>query len=343
MPANHRISRPPPLAVDVKEEDESFHCDSNGVLLHRRLPVRITPNGLCGSQDDSIGFIKDFRLEDLSIDHKDRLGQGAGGIVFRGNYANVPIAVKSLRIDSREKRHQLVNELRGLMAVAGKPGLVQLYGAFISKTSEVYVVLELMNLGSLRSLLKFCPDGISEPHVATVFHQVLEGLAFLHGNSILHRDVKPENILINYEGHVKLTDFGISKILSEAGEVVARTFLGTCMYMSPERANGNQYSFSSDIWSLGLVAYELATGSFPLPSMTNFPQLHEALLHKPEPRLPATFSADAQAFVAAQLVRDEGCRASARELLEYPFISQRVERDDLALWLGSREAADAEA
>ena len=58
-------------------------------------------------------FIKDFRLEDLSIDHKDRLGQGAGGIVFRGNYANVPIAVKSLRIDSREKRHQLVR-IRGL-------------------------------------------------------------------------------------------------------------------------------------------------------------------------------------------------------------------------------------
>merc|ERR1719271_1427003 len=110
--------------------------------------------------------------------------------------------------------------------------------------SQVYVILELMNLGSLRSLLKLCPDGVSEPEVAAIFRQVLDGLAFLHKNSILHRDIKPENILLNDAGDVKLTDFGISKIMSDAGGSLAKTFLGTCMYMSPERADGTSYGVS---------------------------------------------------------------------------------------------------
>merc|ERR1719159_1860531 len=128
--------------------------------------------------------------------------------------------------------------------------------------------------------------------------------------------------------------------MSDAGEV-AKTFLGTMVYMSPERADGKPYSFSSDLWSTGLVAYELATGSFPFPPMSDFLQLHEALFHAPEPRLPATFSSEAQAFVAAQLLRDAGARASAEELLQHAFLAasgRAAPREDLARWLRARQA-----
>merc|ERR1719335_839570 len=165
------------------------------------------------------------------------------------------LAVKSLKIDDKEKRHQLVNELRGLIKVQQCDGLVQMYGAFTSKkTNQVHVILELMNLGSLRSLLKRCPSGVPEGHLASMCSQVLVGLHYLHLHKMLHSE----------QGEVKLTDFGISKEMNQTIQV-AHTFIGTATYMAPERANGDTYSFISDVWSFGMVAYELATGVYPFP------------------------------------------------------------------------------
>ena len=110
-----------------------------------------------------------------------------------------------------------------------------------------------MNLGSLRSLLQRCPSGVPEPHLSSLCSQVLVGLQFLHSNSILHRDIKPENVLCNDRGEAKLTDFGLSTELTLHFQV-ANTFLGTSTYIAPERANGDFYSFSSDVWSFGLVS-----------------------------------------------------------------------------------------
>ena len=169
-----------------------------------------------------------LRAQIAEVEENGRLGQGAGGVVDRG--VHVPtgnlIAVKSLRVDDRDKRHQLVNELRGLIKVQHCDGLVQLYGAFFSKNFQVHVILELMNLGSLRSLLQRCPSGVPEPHLACLSSQVLVGLKFLHHYSLLHRDIKPENVLHNDQGEVKLTDFGISKEMNQTIQV-AHTFIGT--------------------------------------------------------------------------------------------------------------------
>ena len=86
---------------------------------------------------------------------------------------------------------------------------------------------------------------------------------FLHTTKHqMHRDIKPENILLNSEGQLKLTDFGISKQL-EKTYAITNTFVGTLIYMSPERMGGKNYSYSSDIWSLGLVILELACGKHP--------------------------------------------------------------------------------
>jgi serine/threonine protein kinase len=77
----------------------------------------------------------------------------------------------------------------------------------------------------------------------------------------MHRDIKPDNILCNSQGFVKLTDFGITKQMDE--EQMAATFVGTMNYMSPERMEGEKYSFEGDIWSLGIVIIELITGIYP--------------------------------------------------------------------------------
>jgi len=321
------------IEVDDVDPDMSmtWSIGKQGTLRNKKMGVSISQEGLRDEENNAVGLAP----ADIQVEENGKLGQGAGGVVTRGVHVptGLQIACKSLKIDDRNKRHQLVNELRGLLAVTGCDGLVQLYGAFTSKkTSQVHVVLELMNLGSLRSLIQKCPTGLPEPHLACVCQQVLVGLQYLHDRSYLHRDIKPENVLHNDKGEVKLTDFGISKEFTSTIQL-ANTFLGTSTYMSPERANGDSYSYSSDIWSLGMVGYELATGSYPFPSMTNFPQLHDALFHRPEPRLPPESSEDAQSFIALQLVRDLNDRANSAQLLTHPFVATASQREDFIEFL----------
>src|SRR4051812_32117965 len=97
--------------------------------------------------------------------------------------------------------------------------------------------------------------------------------------------MKPANILINTDGLVKLTDFGIAKTLDNTTDLTS-TFVGTRTYMSPERILGYNYSFSSDIWSLGLIIYELAVGKFPYKLSDVFIEYLDSMLKDPEPTLP---------------------------------------------------------
>lgn len=180
-----------------------------------------------------------------------------------------------------------------------------------------------------------------EPHVACIAAQVLAGLAFLHSHDVLHRDVKPGNVLHNERGDVKLTDFGISKELTAT--LLADTFLGTSLYLAPERARGEPYGFASDVWSHGIVSVELAMGRHPFPNMASFLELCDALFRRPEPRLPETFSPDAQSFVAAQLLRAADARLDARTLLQHPFLQCASRQDFVAFLRGLEEPRSEES
>lgn len=151
---------------------------------------------------------------------------------------------------------------------------------------------------------------------------------------MLHRDIKPENILINHEGIVKLTDFGISRGL-DSTVAMAATFVGTATYMAPERALGQDYSYASDIWSVGMVFYELAMRQYPFPTITSFPVLFDYLCTRPEPRLPEDreFSPELRDFIARTLVRDVRMRFGADNLLEMPFMNMAASHDEVAQWL----------
>ena len=85
--------------------------------------------------------------------------------------------------------------------------------------------------------------------------QIFEALQYIHKKNIAHRDLKPENVLIAYDGHIKLTDFGLSKDISEAGST--STFCGTSEYIAPEMVMKEHYSYSYDWWALGIFTYEL--------------------------------------------------------------------------------------
>ncbi|KAK1311633.1 Mitogen-activated protein kinase kinase 1 [Acorus calamus] len=220
-------------------------------------------------------------------------------------------------------RKQIVQELK-INQSSQCPYVVVCYHCFYDN-GVISIVLEYMDGGSLSDLLKKVKT-IPEPYLAAISVQVLKGLIYLHHQKhIIHRDVKPSNILINHRGEVKITDFGVSAIVdSLSGQ--RDTFIGTCNYMSPERISANTYGYRSDIWSLGLTLLECAMGRFPYTSPDqdgwNYFELLAAVVDQPSPCAPPDqFSPEFCSFISACVQKDPKNRLPSQELLKHPFIS----------------------
>lgn len=342
------------LDIEDVDNDESvsmtWSIDPSGTMRHRGTGLKV-------STESGITFEgQEYRLspEDIELDSGPPLGAGSCGVVQKGTIkkSGLPCAVKTVKVDGKDakpKREQLLNEIRGLIQAEGCPHLVQWYAGFVHKrTGAVHVVLEYMDLGNLADLKKRLPDGgVPYRHLACIAQQIMKGLDHLHHRRVLHRDIKPENILHNRRGEVKLTDFGIAKDLSTT-MAMAGTFVGTTTYLSPERCKGEDYSFASDIWSVGLVIYEMATGRYPFADISTFPKLFEYVCDRPEPRLdPAVFPPDLCDFVALALTRDLARRPDTPVLLQHELVTTGVNaknaQEQLAEWLSMvserREAA----
>ena len=138
----------------------------------------------------------------------------------------------------------------------------------------------------------------------------------------MHRDIKPDNILINKKGFVKLTDFGISTQFQGDETEKARTFVGTLTYMSPERMEGQKYSFAGDIWSLGIMLIEIITGKFPYRETKGFLEMLEQISEQESPNVPqnGNFSFELQDFISRCLKKDPDERDSTHQLLAHPWI-----------------------
>jgi len=168
----------------------------------------------------------------------------------------------------------------------------------------------------------------NESVLANISYQVLKGLKFLHDQKQMHRDIKPANLLINHHGHVKVSDFGIVRDVEYTNEQVD-TFTGTYFYMSPERIMGKEYSYNSDIWSLGLTIMTCALGRFPYGEDTGYWGLLQEISSRPPPELPADadWSAELRSFLARCLAKDPAGRPGASELLGHPFVAGPAAQD----------------
>mmetsp|Transcript_63182 Transcript_63182/g.124439 ORF Transcript_63182/g.124439 Transcript_63182/m.124439 type:complete len:334 (-) Transcript_63182:75-1076(-) len=313
----------PPLLVDEDPDQTvsmTWCIDEDGTVRHNPSGLQVSPDR--GVEVDGRAYRLDPR--DIQMEREGMLGSGSCGIVERGVHtpSGMHVAVKTVKADNRSKRDQLLHELMGLIQAAGCPYLVQWYAGFVARdTGLVKVVMEFMDRGSLADLRRRLGDAHLEAgHLACVAAQITRGLHHLQTRRMLHRDVKPENVLHTSAGCVKLTDFGISRDLNSTMGV-AGTFVGTANYMSPERANGKDYSYRSDIWSAGMVIYELATGQYPF-NTKNFMDLYNCLCVDPEPRLDESlFPPGLCDFVAQCLTREEERRPDAQTLLEHEVVS----------------------
>jgi len=158
--------------------------------------------------------------------------------------------------------------------------------------------------------------------------QMTQGIHYLHSQFKIHRDIKPDNFLINHKGEVKVADFGLLKELKNSS---TETFLGTMSYLSPERLGSLKYGFPSDIWSLGFTIMFCATGKNPFASYDMF-ELNETLT-KPPPALdPAEFPEDLCDFVSKCLILNQYQRSTAENLLDHPFVRDRPDVRNHEVW-----------
>jgi serine/threonine protein kinase len=148
------------------------------------------------------------------------------------------------------------------------------------------------------------------------------GLQYLHDNLQVHRDIKPDNILLDHTGSVKIGDFGLLREMKDENDLT-NTFLGTMMYLSPERISSQAYGFASDIWSLGLTLYYCLTGKTPYKSNGSL-ELFMMIVNEPSPSLDESmFSSELCNFLECCLEKDPKVRATAAQLLNHPWLSKK--------------------
>lgn len=233
------------------------------------VPVMSSPRGGAMSRYSTAttppisGQSNEIKYEDLKIAKDGRLGQGATANVLKVKYKDQKFALKIVPLHQDNTKPTLITqEIKALYHGLSCPNIVRFYEAY-HRDNSIQILLEYMDCGSLEDVCKLVGK-IPEDVLAEISYQIILGLQHLHAHKFIHRDLKPSNILLNTDGEVKISDFGMSKRLDSSTQQF-KTFQGTFVYMSPERLKGEKHNLDSDFWSLGVSITECAIGRFPFP------------------------------------------------------------------------------
>ena len=220
------------------------------------------------------------------------LGQGGMGVVYRGHdiKLNRPIAIKFLATDVADSsaRRRFQREAQTASAL-NHPHIVTVYDAD-EFDGHQYLVTEYVDGGTLTNWARGTQAEPRKPdwrEVVELLTGVADGLAAAHAAGIVHRDIKPDNILVSHSGYAKLADFGLAKLAEASESPLSRTLtegrtrpgvvLGTIAYMSPEQASGKPLDARSDIFSFGVVLYEVLAGRRPFAGSTGLEVLQNVI------------------------------------------------------------------
>lgn len=195
----------------------------------------------------------------------EEVGRGGFGIVYRGliKTNNQEVAIKQIDLENDQTDLLEINREIQIISECRIPQITKYLGCFV-KNYKLWVIMEFVDGGSLYDILKPGPI-VDESLVLIILKEILIALEYLHKQGKIHRDLKSQNVLLNKDSAIKLTDFGVSTQLS-SNFSRRNTTVGTPYWMAPEviMNNNGGHSFKADIWSLGCCAYEMVTGKPPL-------------------------------------------------------------------------------
>ncbi|KAK1338919.1 hypothetical protein QTO34_019587 [Cnephaeus nilssonii] len=291
----------------------------------------------------------------LLLDSYVKIGEGSTGIVClaREKHSGRQVAVKMMDLRKQQRRELLFNEVV-IMRDYQHLNVVEMYKSYLVG-EELWVLMEFLQGGALTDIisqvrprgggawsrgsqpacpaaqpkLTFSPDGalpslsrLNEEQIATVCEAVLQALAYLHAQGVIHRDIKSDSILLTLDGRVKLSDFGFCAQISK--DVPKRkSLVGTPYWMAPEVISRSLYATEVDIWSLGIMVIEMVDGEPPYFSDSPV-QAMKRLRDSSPPKLKNSHKVSPvlRDFLERMLVRDPQERATAQELLDHPFLLQ---------------------
>jgi serine/threonine protein kinase len=257
------------------------------------------------------------------------LGRGGMGVVYRAKDPVIgrTVAVKTIRLSEEGtgmSHAQLVERFQTEARAAGlltHPNIVVIHDAG-EADGLYYIALELVNGKSLQSLLD-AGQKFPLPRLLHIMEQVCSALQFAHGHNVVHRDIKPANIMLTGDDIVKVTDFGTAKIL-QYGAAKQTAVMGTPGYMSPEQIKGKPVDGRADIFSLGVMLYEMTTGQKPFRGQDIATILHRILNEEPlpphqvNPGIPLGVSSTIlKALTKSPHLRYENCRELLEDLKNY--------------------------
>ncbi|KAG8627806.1 hypothetical protein KVT40_003679 [Elsinoe batatas] len=288
-----------------------------------------------------------------SYNKQKKIGQGASGSVYvariresatspmarqllRENGPRAQVAIKQMDLRNQPRKELIVNEII-VMKDSKHPNIVNFLDSFLQEESnELWVVMEFMEGGALTDVIDNNPS-IGEDQIATICLEVCKGLIHLHGQQIIHRDIKSDNVLLSSRGHVKITDFGFCAKLTD-NRAKRATMVGTPYWMAPEVVKQKEYGSKVDIWSLGIMAIEMIESEPPYLNEEPLKALY-LIATNGTPRLkkPEKLSKELKAFLSVCLCVDVKSRATAEELARHEFLRHGCSLSGLAELLRFRK------
>ena len=263
------------------------------------------------------------------------IGKGSFGSVYKGSDEKGSFfAVKEVSLSDKKGLGLLRNEI-AILKRLDHENIIQYYGT--DRDEEMlYMFLELVSHGTLEQAYKNCP--FKESQVSHYTRQILQGLKYLHGCNVIHRDLKCANILVTEFGNIKLADFGLSKCMEDSQSL--KPGLGSSLWMAPEVANPKSggYDFRAETWSLGCAVVEMATGKYPQYNARDALALALAIRKGTGPLIPNSLSHTLKDFINKCLQPDPNKRPPAAELLSHPFVNESscTQPDPRELLFGER-------
>lgn len=277
-----------------------------------------------------------YRSKDISMDDFNIIsviGRGYYGKVMlvENKYNKEICAMKTIhkaRLIKEKKVHTVLAE-RNILIKVNHPFIVNIKYAFQNET-KLYIGMEYVPGGELFHMMQVV-ENLPMKAVRIYVAEVGLALEYIHSLGIVYRDLKPENILITAEGHVKLTDFGLAKVLQddEGEEETTKTFCGTNEYLPPEMIKREYYGSMIDWWALGILTYELIYGDTPFVHKSKH-KMYDKICNE-EPFFPDDEDPNVVDFISKLLKKDPKKRAKLKDLKNHPFFNGLKFEDVLAL------------